>query len=341
MKRQKITKDKEVFKGFIMQQVKKKDLSFDNLKGIGIFLVVLGHILQKFDTGTGLIIYKFIFLFHMPLFIFISGYFSKPNIKKTITHLLLPYVIIQLLEVLFSFHKVSNISFWEYLLEPRWILWYLLALSVWRFSVVLLEKIKKWLPLVLAISVIVGLIFGYLHINGEILSISRIIVLYPFFLFGYYFRQIDFKNSKIFKSKTFKIGLVFAALIGIVFFFILFSNSPKQALYHSRMYYQYENYDWLIRLYVYIVATAIILALCVVVPKRKTIMATIGGASLWIYLFHSFFNKILKNIMVLVPEDFILLYGIVLTIFVITVIMLGLKLIKYIKRQIEIKKLKK
>ena len=56
---------------------------FDILKGIAIFLVVLGHCLQIFtpnwqENKIALSIY----MFHMPLFIFISGYFFYPSVKK-------------------------------------------------------------------------------------------------------------------------------------------------------------------------------------------------------------------------------------------------------------------
>jgi fucose 4-O-acetylase-like acetyltransferase len=51
-----------------------KDDTFTIAKGIGIFLVVLGHC-----TGTNQTqyIFNFIYLFHMPLFFFLSGYFFK------------------------------------------------------------------------------------------------------------------------------------------------------------------------------------------------------------------------------------------------------------------------
>ncbi len=64
----------------------------DVLKGIGILLVVIGHIWGGTPTGM-------IYIFHMPLFFFISGYLSKPTteyksyfIHKT-KSLLVPYIV--------------------------------------------------------------------------------------------------------------------------------------------------------------------------------------------------------------------------------------------------------
>ncbi len=57
----------------------KRDSFFDALKGVLIFLVVLGHMLElnKATSDTSVVLWDFIYLFHMPLFIFVSGYFSK------------------------------------------------------------------------------------------------------------------------------------------------------------------------------------------------------------------------------------------------------------------------
>lgn len=57
---------------------------FDILKGITIFMVIYGHMIVLYDIdymqSEALL---FIYMFHMPLFIFISGYFLYPSVKKT------------------------------------------------------------------------------------------------------------------------------------------------------------------------------------------------------------------------------------------------------------------
>lgn len=50
---------------------------FDNIKCLLIFLVVFGHMLEP-QTGGGVnFIYLNIYSFHMPAFIFVSGWFSR------------------------------------------------------------------------------------------------------------------------------------------------------------------------------------------------------------------------------------------------------------------------
>ena len=78
----------------------KRDYRFDNLKGFLIFLVVLGHAIEKFQGKSLMIsgsIYSVIYSFHMPAFIFISGFFTnKAQInqqyyRKIVKTLLIPF----------------------------------------------------------------------------------------------------------------------------------------------------------------------------------------------------------------------------------------------------------
>ena len=62
-----------------------RDYHVDNIKGILIFLVVCGHLLaylQKMDSTFAIGVRTFIYFFHMPGFIFMSGYLAKGFLKK-------------------------------------------------------------------------------------------------------------------------------------------------------------------------------------------------------------------------------------------------------------------
>ena len=56
-----------------------RDLKLDAIKFIMIFLVVLGHLGYN-DYGLG--INRVIYSFHMPVFIFLSGYFTSQNTNR-------------------------------------------------------------------------------------------------------------------------------------------------------------------------------------------------------------------------------------------------------------------
>jgi fucose 4-O-acetylase-like acetyltransferase len=54
-------------------------LSFiDSMKFVLIFFVILGHMLEcNRDSSFNMKVYAFIYSFHMPAFILLSGYFAK------------------------------------------------------------------------------------------------------------------------------------------------------------------------------------------------------------------------------------------------------------------------
>lgn len=57
---------------------------FDIVKAVAIWLVVLGHCIQSFYYNYQEISMELaIYMFHMPLFMFISGYFFYPSVQKT------------------------------------------------------------------------------------------------------------------------------------------------------------------------------------------------------------------------------------------------------------------
>ena len=55
-----------------------RDYSLDNVRFVLIFSVVFAHLLEVCEPFTGSwLIYKFIYSFHMPAFIFLFGYNVK------------------------------------------------------------------------------------------------------------------------------------------------------------------------------------------------------------------------------------------------------------------------
>jgi len=72
--------------------------SFDAVKALAMYLVIWGHCIQhlgpldRFDDIT----YVFIYSFHMPLFMFVAGYFSTSSLKMEF----LPLLIKKLKEII-------------------------------------------------------------------------------------------------------------------------------------------------------------------------------------------------------------------------------------------------
>ena len=82
--------------------VKVRKAYYDNAKFLLVFLVVLGHFIQSYIHDNKIIftLYTTIYLFHMPAFILISGYFAKGfrrkgYLMKMAKKLIGPYLIFQ------------------------------------------------------------------------------------------------------------------------------------------------------------------------------------------------------------------------------------------------------
>jgi len=85
--------------------MKKRAYCFDNLKCILIFLAVLGHLLTLSPEwgGWNESLYRLIYSFHMPVFLFITGWFAVYKRRTIIFHLAYLYFLFQTIHRVF-FH---------------------------------------------------------------------------------------------------------------------------------------------------------------------------------------------------------------------------------------------
>lgn len=129
----------------------------------------------------------------MPLFVFISGFFSRRENLKLST-IIKPLVVFQLINVIIISILRSNFSV-SYFLIPHWTLWYLLSLVFWRIILKCTpDKLINTPYVYLGITFVAALLIGLFLPYGRILSIQRTISFLPFFLLGYYFRNNSIKQ---------------------------------------------------------------------------------------------------------------------------------------------------
>lgn len=81
-----------------------RDITFDVMKGIGILAMIIGH------SNIPIYLEKFIFVWHIPMFFVVSGYFYKKEsekvyLKKNVRHLILPYIATSLIMIALSLVK--------------------------------------------------------------------------------------------------------------------------------------------------------------------------------------------------------------------------------------------
>ncbi|MBE1445660.1 acyltransferase family protein [Paenibacillus sp. OAS669] len=276
--------------------MKQRDSYFDNVKFILITLVILGHIIEPLNNGqTFKPLYLWIYSFHMPLFVFITGYFSK-NIhssdyfNKVISKLMLPYLFFETFYSLFDFwiFKKDKLEF-SYL-TPYWIMWFLFSMILWKVALPYAVKIRYALP----ISIALAILAGYANDIGYYGSLSRTIVFFPFFLSGYYF---DKQYLERFMTRKFRI--ISLVIIGLSFlaFFQFGHGISVQWLYGSFSYEALHHKEWyagIYRIMIYLIAA--IMCLCVLIlapPKQIPVISKLGKNTLYPYLIHGFVMKYL------------------------------------------------
>lgn len=159
-----------------------RDAHIDNAKGLLIALVVFGHVLENmggwsFPLLRGLL--TLIYLFHMPALAFLAGMTAKPRgYGRRIVSIAVMLLLFQSAYLLFS---AARGKIFEDPFEPYWLLWFLLSMIWWLALLHLVSHHKGalWLAFVIA------LIAGGVQWIGYPLSLSRTIVLFPFFLAGH------------------------------------------------------------------------------------------------------------------------------------------------------------
>ncbi len=108
----------------------------DNIKGFAIFLVVMGHVIANWftdfyavlanDTGNQLVVWKLIYSFHMPLFMFCSGLF-QPVLTADSTIKDVFITIVRRFKVLMVPYIFSGMILWYVSGQPSFY-WFLLIL---------------------------------------------------------------------------------------------------------------------------------------------------------------------------------------------------------------------
>lgn len=275
---------------------KQRDYLFDNYKVLLIFLVVVGHFIEPcYKNNDFLYAIKWLIVsFHMPAFIFISGYFSKRELPLTtlFVKLGIPYLayeIIYYLLYVLILDKQTHLAF----MYPKFSLWYLMALFFWRVITPYVKKIPYNIPL----AIIAGLMIGLSDMKDNFLSIPRILVFYPFFLAGIYFKReyVTTLRKYISKSKAF---IIFAVL-SLVLVLNAFNTQYSVKIFYGRY-----NYDFLgqtplegmfCRMVCYIISFAFTFALMMFISDQKMFYSYIGTRTMAIYLFHGITYSYLKH----------------------------------------------
>jgi fucose 4-O-acetylase-like acetyltransferase len=275
---------------------RSRDPFFDNAKFMAIVLVVAGHsIVDLRDVRLAHALYLFVYTFHMPVFIVITGYFSRNftfsggKARKLITNLGVPYVIFE--TAYSTYHwAVGKSAFAISLLDPYYLTWFLMALFLWRLSTPVWQQIR-W-PV--GAAVVISLLAGMTELPTD-LEMNRTFGLVPFYVLGLMLKPEHFEMLK--RTRTRVLG---AITLVLAFVFTVFVADPNMTT--SWVYWRNGNAAMHVnnltgsgmRLGLLVGAGILVTAFLTMVPTRRTWFTGLGGATLYAYLLHGFFTKLME-----------------------------------------------
>ena len=252
-----------------METAKHRDLSLDFIKGILIYLVIVGHVIAKYaEPGWA---YTIIHSFHMPLFFFISGYLAIPSLRQTskdfagkkYRRILRPALCWSLL--FFLLKLPSHLDLGTKVIKSFMDIWFLYVLFYLFIAVFLMfqSKYKYWL--FAAIVVLGYLVYPYLlkvpsrHF-GYIVEEFRIIREMPIFLMGILYGL--FKDRIQTKTQIAAFAVSAVLYVGCFLYVLLLQHRPVEALL------AHDNY--LVRALVYQTGTILSFGLFKLIYKPLT-----------------------------------------------------------------------
>jgi len=263
---------------------------YDNMKFILILLVVVGHFAEPFILKSNFFksIFFYIYTFHMPLFVFISGHFHRNNkiVQKVLSYIAIGFASKMIIALCSVF---INGNSWQFkLLSDNGLPWYMFVLAIHILLSYILKDIDK--KFILIIFVLLACFVGYDSTVSDYLYLSRTIIFYPFYVLGELVSEeqiLRFNDSKGFKIVS---TIVLVACLVICFMHIdkLFALC---ALFTGRNPFSvnalYTDWGCLYRLLCYTITFVMGSSiLCLVPNHRLPIITSLGQKTLQVYFWH-------------------------------------------------------
>ncbi len=275
------------------ETIANRTQKWDILRFVMAFLVVLGHAADYFTKESEEMrsLFLFIYIFHMPVFIFVSGLFAKRTVNEKRKDKMFGYLILYLIFKIYPFcyRTLAGTNPKINIFSEGGVPWFMLAL----FAFTLITSIiKDFSPkFVLPFSILLACAAGYDKNIGDFLSLSRIIVYFPFFYTGYILDRkkveafCEGKLKKIVSASILAATAVFVYIAGDEIYWLrplLTGRNPFSALG------EYAQFGFALRLFYYIALAIICCAIIVITPNKTPfgIAAKLGQRTLAVYGLH-------------------------------------------------------
>ena len=300
--------------------MKQRIYKYDNAKALLILLVVAGHMTTDYVSDSHLVrwITLWIYTFHMPAFIFISGLVhkryitaesaasgvrgeTKLRLDKVLGFFLCGYGLKLFLQ--FTRTLMGQNPLWHWIEEPG-IPWYLFVMAEYELIFYLLRRIDSRLKPQVTVGAMFALsaAIGYFPAVGDAFCLSRMINFMPVYALGYYTDMKKFLSltegrgytdpaeaAGAPRSKAAAIKPAAWAGIAVSMAVCCFGRwgmyswrkwfTGRRSYEYLQDFFSFALRDgWWIRLAVWTVALAITFCILVVIPDRDLGFATVAGA---------------------------------------------------------------
>ncbi|OEV04460.1 acyltransferase family protein [Streptomyces oceani] len=268
---------------------------FDNAKYLAIVLVASAHAWEPYlgDSRAATALYMFVYAFHMPAFIVISGYFSRGfeltarRMPRLVAGVLVPYLLFEVAYAYFYRWTDHDPDYPIDATDPQFLNWFLLALFLWRLSTPLWRALRWPLPIALLVAVLSSVTPSV----GDGLDLQRSLQFLPFFVLGLRLRPEHFTALRHPRVRLAALPATAGALV--------FAYWAAPRLNHEWFYHRDSAQELGVPavtggvMSLGLFACSLVLTCCFLawVPRRRLWCTALGAGTLYGYLLHGFLIK--------------------------------------------------
>ena len=282
----------------LFQKNPSREKYIDTLKGVAILLVVVGHSIQTnisdFDSN---VVFRIIYSFHMPLFMFLSGYVIYGHIHSPLSgwlidkfkRLVIPFLSWAIIMKLINYNSDSFTQyFFKLYHSPDNGLWFLWVLFI---NYCILGTILQFGKSLKEVKLLLTIIILYLT-PISVLGFYWIKWLFPFFATGYILGE--YKNKL--PQSILTLSLLFSGTFPFLVYFWYRTKNPSFNQYISDIFATCGIVPYMSIIdmfYRYLVAFAGILLVVQIIKRLEKynflLLSWLGTCTLDIYVSHQLF----------------------------------------------------
>lgn len=277
-----------------------RNYRLDNGKGVLIYLVVLGHFLEKFggwDNQFLRLPLTLIYMFHMPAFVFMAGMTTAVlTVRSRVLFLAVTFILFQSLYLGLVKFKTGSLP--TSVFQPYWILWFLISLIWWTVFAKLMDGCRYKLLIISGFSILVGCVS---FINYK-LSASRTFIFFPFFISGSIYGEVWFRRFVALGYLRWMPLIVF-----LLFGYCLYVNNIEARWFYGSLSFESMHSQMLNglmqRFGLQLISAISVISFIFLLPFGEGRLSRIGAASFSIFLLHGFFVIASGPLFALVKES--------------------------------------